>query len=354
MPKSVIPKQPWLAVNLSMLMPGLGQFYGEQWTKGILISLIFGGLLGRGIWSIFAAEGMTTAGFWQLGIAAVLYGLNLWDAHHSLQKAGIRQPNPAHPPAKAPPKDAWYSLFLSQLLPGLGHFYLDQALLGGVFFVLGVGLAYWANRGFLMLMPVAYGIWAAAGYHAYRTAPRRVRSAPLLVALIVSGLFLTRLVIGYAPTLINRSVVQCIVPSESMLPTLQVRDRIFVRRNPFYRPQTGDIVVFSPPPKAIAELETTPNTLFVKRIVGLPGQQVQISDGQIFIDQQPLSEPYGVNPVSYTWGPEVVSPNAYFVLGDNRDASADSHVWGFLPKTDILGKAYKIYWPPERVRSLLK
>ncbi|MEM9163105.1 MAG: signal peptidase I [Cyanobacteria bacterium P01_F01_bin.4] len=347
--KSVSSKQPWLAVNLSMLMPGLGQLYGEQWIKGLLIGLGVLGLLGRGIWSIFAAEGSTAAGFWQLGLAAGLYGLNLWDAHRSL-----RTPNAVAPAAKSSPKDAWYSLFLSQLLPGLGHFYLDQALLGGIFLVLGVGLAYWANRDFLMLMPVAYSIWAAAGYHAYRTAPRRTRSAPVLVALIVIGLFLTRLAIGYAPTFINQAVVQCIVPSESMLPTLAVRDRIFVRRNQFYRPQTGDIVVFTPPPKTIAELETTPDTLFVKRIVGLPGQQVQISDGQIFINQQPLSEPYEVNPLSYTWGPEVVPPDAYFVLGDNRDASADSHVWGFLPKRDILGKAYKIYWPPERVRSLLK
>ncbi|MEM9908061.1 MAG: signal peptidase I [Cyanobacteria bacterium P01_D01_bin.44] len=347
MPKSVLPKQPWLAVNLSMLLPGLGQLYGEQWVKGILMCLGVLGLLGRGIWSIFAAEGSTASGFWQLGLAAGLYGFNLWDAHRGLCQ-------PAHRSAKSPPKDAWYSLFLSQLLPGLGHFYLDQALLGGVFLVLGVGLAYWANRDFLMLMPVAYGIWAAAGYHAYRTGPHRTRSAPALVALIVVGVFVTRLAVGYTPTLINQSVVQCIVPSESMLPTLQVRDRIFVRRNQFYRPQTGDIVVFTPPPKAIAELETTPDTLFVKRIVGLPGQQVQISGGQIFIDQQSLSEPYEVKPVSYTWGPDLVPPNAYFVLGDNRDASADSHVWGFLPRRDILGKAYKIYWPPERVRSLLE
>lgn len=349
MTRSVLPKQPWLAVNLSLLLPGLGQLYANQWTKGILLGLIFLGLVSRGVWSIFAAEGSTAAGFWQLGIAAILYGLNLWDAHRSIQK-----PNSARPLTQSRPKDAWYSLFLSQLLPGLGHFYLEQALLGGLFLVLGVGLAYWANRDFLMLMPVAYGIWAAAGYHAYRTAPRRTRSAPMLVALIVTGLFLTRLAVGYTPTLINRSVVQCIVPSESMLPTLQVRDRIFVRRNQFYRPQTGDIVVFTPPPKAIAELETTPDTLFVKRIVGLPGQQIQIGDGQIFINHQPLSKPYEVNPVSYTWGPDVVPVNTYFVLGDNRDASADSHVWGFLPKADILGKAYKIYWPPERVRSLLK
>ncbi|MEO1792395.1 MAG: signal peptidase I, partial [Cyanobacteria bacterium J06629_19] len=63
-------------------------------------------------------------------------------------------------------------------------------------------------------------------------------------------------------------------------------------------------------------------------------------------------EAYVDAPASYRWGPDLVPPGEYFVLGDNRNESADSHVWGFLPREYIVGEAYKIYWPAGRVRSL--
>ncbi|NEP18169.1 MAG: hypothetical protein F6J97_14900, partial [Leptolyngbya sp. SIO4C1] len=147
--------QPWLAVNLSLLWPGMGQCYSGAWGKGLLLGLSFALLLGRGLWSMFAATGSTSAGFWQLGIAAAIFGGSLWDAYRS-----------AEPQQTSGKKDAWYSLFLSQLLPGLGHFYLGQTLLGGLFLLLGVGLAYWANQAAIMLLPLAYSLWAAASYHA--------------------------------------------------------------------------------------------------------------------------------------------------------------------------------------------
>ncbi|NEP18529.1 MAG: signal peptidase I, partial [Leptolyngbya sp. SIO4C1] len=228
----------------------------------------------------------------------------------------------------------------------------SQTLLGGLFLLLGVGLAYWANQAAIMLLPLAYSLWAAASYHAYRTAPGIRRSSGLALLLVI-GLLVGKLTVAYTPIWINQAVTQCIVPSRSMLPTLQVDDRMFVRNDRYYRPAVGDIVVFRPPTQALAELETTPDTLFVKRIIALTGQQVQVSQGQVYINQQPLVEPYIAQPAAYDWGPETVSPGAYFVLGDNRDQSADSHIWGFLPREDILGRAYKIYWPPSRVRSLL-
>ncbi|NET10608.1 MAG: signal peptidase I, partial [Symploca sp. SIO2B6] len=117
-------------------------------------------------------------------------------------------------------------------------------------------------------------------------------------------------------------------------------------------PQFGDLVVFQAPVDAIATLDVDVNTLFVKRVIGLPNQAIAIKNGQILIDQVPLQEPYEASEPAYEWGPAVIPPNTYFVLGDNRNASADSHVWGFLPMDDILGRAYKIYWPPERIQSI--
>ncbi|NEP54351.1 MAG: signal peptidase I [Moorea sp. SIO3C2] len=143
------------------------------------------------------------------------------------------------------------------------------------------------------------------------------------------------------------------MPSESMVPTLQVDDRIFVKRDPTYRPRMGDLIVFQAPVEAIARLDAHPNTLFVKRIVGGPNQTVEVKYGRVLINDKPLAESYA-SLANYEWGPEKIPNGSYFVLGDNRNYSADSHVWGFLPMEDILGKAYKIYWPANRVRSLLK
>jgi signal peptidase I len=151
---------------------------------------------------------------------------------------------------------------------------------------------------------------------------------------------------------IDQAVLQCIVPSESMVPTLQVGDRTFVSRDLLYQPQFKDIVVFKAPPEAIVTLEAEPETLFVKRVIGLPGQTVEVRAGKVWIDNQPLAEEYISVIIGYQWGPELVPPESYFVLGDNRNASGDSHVWGFLPREDIIGEAYKIYWPMDRVRSL--
>jgi signal peptidase I len=350
-PAPTLPKRqhPWLAVNLSLLFPGFGQLYRGEWKLGLLLCLSFAGLLGRGIWSIFAASGDTVRGLWLIGLAMVVYGFSLFHAYETLATAPDSSPVAKHRGSK--PKDAWYSVFLSQLLPGLGHLYLEKSLTGGFFLLIGIGLAYWANNDSPALIPLAYGVWAIAGYHTYRIATDRKH--PRLIIVLLVGLMLTRMIVGYAPTLVSRSLVQCIVPTESMVPTLQIRDRIFVKRDSLYRPQANDIVVFRAPTQAIAQLDSKPETLYVKRIIALPGQQVAIQQGQVWVNQAPFAETPQVQSGTYDWGPEVVPLNAYFVLGDNRDQSADSHVWGFLPKADLLGRAYKIYWPPDRVGSLL-
>ncbi|MGB3292293.1 MAG: signal peptidase I [Phormidesmis sp.] len=346
----------WLAVNLSALLPGAGQCYGQQWTKGLVIMGVFLALVSHALWSLLSAEGDTIRAFWMLGAAACVYLLNLWDAFATAGR-------PLHPMGnKRRGRDVWYGVFLSQILPGLGHLYLNKAVIGSVFLLVGAGLAMMANYQ-PVLLPIACTVWSIAGYHAYRTTPRSPgrdysRSGQMLMVVVVGGLLL-RLAIGSLPMWIDRSVMQCIVPSESMVPTLQVNDRIFVSRdggallgNRRYQPQPQDIIVFTVPPKAIEILTANPDALFVKRVVGLPGQQVEIRDGQVWINQVPLIEDYVNAAPDYQWGPETVPSNAYFVLGDNRNESGDSHVWGFLPEENIIGEAYKIYWPTERVRSL--
>jgi signal peptidase I len=103
-------------------------------------------------------------------------------------------------------------------------------------------------------------------------------------------------------------------------------------------PQYGDVVVFEPPNR--------PGEDYVKRVIGLPGQTVEIRNGRVFIDGQAVHEPFTVRPGSYNMDARQVGPTEYFVLGDNRNSSSDSHSWGMVPLENIVGRAWISYWPP--------
>ncbi len=147
-----------------------------------------------------------------------------------------------------------------------------------------------------------------------------------------------------------------IIPSESMLNTLQVGDRLFVTKFsygihlPFIEkeifslgePEIGDIVVF-PYPKDMS-------VDYIKRVVGLPGDVVELRDKQLYRNGKAVNEKYVIHtdPGSYyhrdNMPPRTVPPGHVFVMGDNRDRSEDSRFWGFVDKSTIHGKAFIIYW----------
>lgn len=104
-------------------------------------------------------------------------------------------------------------------------------------------------------------------------------------------------------------------------------------------PVRGDVIVFEPPNR--------PGEDYVKRIIALPGETVEVRSGQVFINGIPLEEPFQPSGMSYTMRPQVVPPGTVFVLGDNRNNSNDSHNWGPLPIENIVGRAWLSYWPPE-------
>ena len=108
----------------------------------------------------------------------------------------------------------------------------------------------------------------------------------------------------------------------------------------FHPPRRGDIIVFEPPLPSASD--------YIKRIIGLPGERVEIRDGKVYVDNQPLSEPYIAAAPNYAMPPEVVPPGYFFVLGDNRNNSSDSHTWGFVPLKNIVGKAWVSFWPTDR------
>jgi signal peptidase I len=106
----------------------------------------------------------------------------------------------------------------------------------------------------------------------------------------------------------------------------------------FGGPQRGDVVVFQAPGQMDKD--------FIKRVIGLPGETIRIVDGTVFINGRPLDEPYLTHHATYDYEQKVIPPGNYFVLGDNRPNSSDSHLGWFVPANNFIGKAWVSYWPP--------
>ena len=138
------------------------------------------------------------------------------------------------------------------------------------------------------------------------------------------------------------------LPSASMEPTVRRGDRVgVVRFVGSVEPDRGDIVAFRAT-RRIAVL-CGQSGVYLKRIVGLPGEQIVEQAGHVFVDGVRLAEPY-VGPgrrdaISGSWR---VPAGTYFVLGDNRRASCDSRVWGAVPRASLIGEVFLTYWPPGR------
>jgi signal peptidase I len=140
------------------------------------------------------------------------------------------------------------------------------------------------------------------------------------------------------------------IPSGSMLPTLQLQDRILVEK---LRPRlagdlaTGTIVVFHPP-APLREAGYDPKSALIKRVVALPGDRVEVREGRLWRNGEPLRSDWAREPMDYALAPLTVPAGHVLVLGDNRNASLDSHLWGPLPTEDLIGTAIWRYWPLNR------
>jgi len=229
------------------------------------------------------------------------------------------------------------------------------AVLGAAFAVLNVALPVpeyqkisWILVGFFLVSGVL-GVAVARG-----ALPQTGKLVEYGEALVVAILLAVA---------IRGAVVQAFkIPSGSMLPTLQIGDHLLVSkflygvRIPYtgtrvFRirsPRRGDIVVFAYPQDDSKD--------FIKRVIGVPGDQVEIRDKKVIINGEPIDDPWGVHvdratyPEGYengrrdNFGPVTVPPGEYFMMGDNRDRSYDSRFWGFVEDARIKGKAFIMYW----------
>jgi len=150
------------------------------------------------------------------------------------------------------------------------------------------------------------------------------------------------------------------IPSGSMIPTLLIGDHILVNKFiygvkvpftdttliPVSHPHRDDVIVFKYPQDETKD--------FIKRVIGLPGDRVEVRHRQVYVNDQSLTEPYAVHQEGVTpememrprdeFGPVTVPTDSYFVMGDNRDHSLDSRFWGFVKEDKIKGRAFLIYW----------
>jgi len=145
--------------------------------------------------------------------------------------------------------------------------------------------------------------------------------------------------------LIDSFMARVRVDKISMRPTLEPGQLLLVNKTAyrFGEVQRGDIVVFHYP--------LNPSEDYIKRVIGVPGDAVLVENGEVFVNGQQLVEDYISEPPAYS-GEWLVPEDNYFVLGDNRNQSSDSHRWGFVPEENMLGKAIFVYWPLNEIKTL--
>jgi signal peptidase I len=206
------------------------------------------------------------------------------------------------------------------------------------------------------------------------TSSRRLRSLGELVLIVAAALFFALAIQAYA-------VKPYVIPSPSMMPTLEVGQRVLVNRFSHRiggNPKLNDITVFMPPSGAERDMHQcgvpgegpsnedgplshrscsrpTPHAsskTYIKRVVGMPGDRIAVQDGHVIRNGKRVSEPFAAacgGGVECDLEPIVVPAGHYFLMGDNRGNSDDSRYWGPVPRDQIIGRAVATYWPPGRI-----
>lgn len=166
-----------------------------------------------------------------------------------------------------------------------------------------------------------------------------------MVELLVIAVIAFALVFGVVRPFIVEAFV---IPSGSMIPTLMIGDRVLANKfiYDFTEPERGDVAVFE-------SVEVQGEDL-IKRVVATPGDTVEVSGGKLYVNGEPQKEPYikrggGLSPPQQKI---TIPKDSYFMMGDNRSNSRDSRFFGPVPKENIVGQAFLIFWPPTRLSTL--
>ncbi len=167
-----------------------------------------------------------------------------------------------------------------------------------------------------------------------------IQSRPLLREILFT-LFLVLVFYGIFSLVLETRVIY----QTSMQPTIEPGERFFVSKISYrmHDPERGDVIILHPPSNG--DVDVTPN---IKRIIGLPGETIEIKNGTVYIDGLVLQEPYLVEETTGTVSLFTIPEDSYFVMGDHRSVSYDSRAWGTLARKEIIGKTILRYWPLSR------
>lgn len=351
-------KEPWLAVSLSWLLSGLGQFYAGAWIWGA--AFLFGclGLALAGQWQLGWAEGRLVWAIWLFAGALLVRFAGVFQAYYAARRRNSSEAEAA----RRRSKDPFLAVFLTLIVPGIGHLYLGRWVVG-ILLILGAGALVLGGPVFVAAAGLGGGLlFHAVGFFAYEAgaallayrakgpASRRRPRGILAVCLLTFFLGLLPLT---AALLLREHVIEAFhVPTGSNAPTIQPDDRVLVWKMS-YEPRRGDLIVYRTP--------HLPDTTYIKRLAALPGELVEVRSGGVYVDGERLTEgsfgemrsiqppPPPMGPATGGEGEPFTVPEGHvFVLGDNIDRSFDSRYHGPVPAEDVIGRAYKRYWPPSR------
>jgi signal peptidase I len=183
-------------------------------------------------------------------------------------------------------------------------------------------------------------------------------------AKVLVPVILLTVLVGSIPTILSyyinpSNTASRYIVSDGMIPTLQVNDRVIIEKNKYksQSPKRGDIIDFHP--TEVLRSQGFKDD-FIKRIIGLPGERIEVKDGGVYINNTRLKESYIYNndPTSievcppensFLKKPVTIPKDQYFTLGDNRNNSYDSRCWGFVQRNEIIGQATQIFWPLKKI-----
>jgi len=336
-------KEPWFAVVLSLFVWGAGQLYAGCIRKGCILILSMIGVISVSTFLFFGPEDNILLIIASILLFYVVHIWNLFDSYFSVSK---RNPKEFERIRKSG-KDAWLAVFLSFFFAGLGHLYIKKYLQGIVFILLSIVISYYTDK-YLHIGKIGSAFFAGTVcLLAYLSSPVKREKTRKQITLI-TGLIIMVGLLEYSTAMICiKYVVQAYtVPTISMAPAVVKKDRILAKKS-FYHIERGDVIVFKhPDDKRIPCL---------KRVIAFGGESVEIINGSVHINGKKIECPscpeiqyssmgeYGSEGNVYT-----VPERSYYALGDNSENSSDSRAFGAIPQEDVIGKAYKIYWPLSR------